>query len=157
MATSSVYFQGNNGLSALSLPLRWPAYDDEWISPIEKAVSYCTSSNRTPISGPREGQITVMRKPTPSGAKLTPRGKEQTQNIGKSGQILWDDYSSEPAFDSAGKPSQVKPGQFDYQPKLKPIKKKQPATTAASKQNAGIMEEASRLAQRSLEVDTRPL
>jgi hypothetical protein len=83
--------------------------------------------------------------------------KEWTQNVGKGAPLMWDDYSGEPTFDGAGKPSQVKPGEFDYRAGLKPANKmQQPLVAMDNAHKAGFREKATRLAQRGLAVDTRP-
>lgn len=86
--------------------------------------------------------------------------KEWTQNVGKGAPMMWDDYSGEPTFDGAGKPSQVKPGQYDYRAGLKAVHKERGApaaeTTNLAKTAAGFKEKAARLAQQGLSVDTRP-
>ncbi|KIW07227.1 hypothetical protein, variant [Verruconis gallopava] len=145
VAASSVYSQPEERVSPPASPYRRPVHDDGQVSPIEEH-----SPSGLETSRPSRSQIPVPRK-------ATPRMKEWTQNVGKGAPMMWDDYSGEPTFDGAGKPSQVKPGQFDFRSGLKPVKKlENPISPSNEAQKTSFKEKASRLAKQGLSVDTRP-
>jgi hypothetical protein len=145
-------------ISPPNSPTRSFADDNGGVSPIDEH-SYGINSSRKPSQ--RQGsQIPVPRKAAPDSTaagqmrKVTP-AKEWTKDVGKK-PMQWDDYSGEPTFDGAGKPGQVKPGEFNPRTQLRPVARKayQPPAGAEQETKTEFRDKASRFAQKGLVIDT---